>query len=274
MPGVADNLRRWREAAEVDWFSQFIKAWIPFNAWMTETYGDLSDRELLDRVKGTANITKNRTLPMLAKNLRVARDAEGGWQDDSTDAQDFRLQIGQLHRCLQECVVEGRRGRVSFETVDIGANPKKDEQETKWKRNFRVRRDHHAKGEVHIEISASKTVAAFALTLPSHNQRELEDNATFRLLTAEQRTLLISQFNTVAPRLVMNVLAEHGVAKKLTYGEVHFIDDADKNFSALIDVLYGLRNALFHGSITPNETHNRIYKPAYLIAMRLVKCTI
>lgn len=274
MPGVADNLRRWREAAEVDWFSQFIKAWIPFNAWITETYGDLSDRELLDRVKGTANITKNRTLPMLAKNLRVARDAEGGWQDDSADAQDFRLQIGQLHRCLQECVVEGRRGRVSFETVDIGANPKRDEQETKWKRNFRVRRDHPVKGEIHIEISASKTVAAFALTLPSHNQRELEDNPAFRVLTAEQRTVLISQFNAVAPRLVMNVLAEHGVPKKLTYGDVHFIDDADKNFSALIDVLYGLRNALFHGSITPNETHNRIYKPAYLIAMRLVKCTI
>ena len=34
------------------------------------------------------------------------------------------------------------------------------------------------------------------------------------------------------------------------------------------------RNALFHGSITPNETHNQIYKPAYLLVMRLVKCTI
>lgn len=62
--------------------------------------------------------------------------------------------------------------------------------------------------------------------------------------------------------------------RALTYGEVHFIVDADKNFSALIDVLYGLRNALFHGSITPNDTHNQIYKPAYLIAMRLVKCTL
>ena len=72
----------------------------------------------------------------------------------------------------------------------------------------------------------------------------------------------------------MNVLAEHGAQKKLTYGDVHFIDDAEKNFSALIDVLYGLRNALFHGSITPNQTHNQIYKPAYLIAMRLVKCTL
>jgi hypothetical protein len=72
----------------------------------------------------------------------------------------------------------------------------------------------------------------------------------------------------------MNVLAEHSAQKMLTYGDVHFIDDPEKNFSALIDVLYGLRNALFHGSITPNDTHNQIYRPAYLIAMRLVKCTL
>lgn len=274
MPGLGDNLKRWRDVAEVDWFSQFIKAWIPFNAWMTDTFGDLTDRELLDKVKGTRNVVKNKTLPMISKYLRVARDAEASWQDDSADAQEFRLQVGELHRRLQECIIEGRRGRVCFETVDIGANGKKDEQETKWKRVFRCRRDHPNKGEVHLEISASKTVAAYALTLSSHNRRDLEDDISFRALKDEQRALLLALFEAVAPRVVMNVLAEHGAQKRLTYGNVHFIDDADKNFSALIDVLYGLRNALFHGSITPNETHNQIYKPAYLIAMRLVKCTL
>lgn len=274
MPGLGDNLKRWRDVAEVDWFSQFIKAWIPFNAWMTDTFGDLTDRELLDNVKGERNVVKNKTLPMLSKNLRLARDTEGGWQDDSADAKEFRLHISELHRRLQECIVEGRKGRVCFETVDIGANVKKDEQKIKWTRTFRCRRDHPNKGEVHLEISASKTIAAYALTLPSHNRRTLEDDATFRALRAEQRALLLALFDDVAPRIVMNVLAEHGAQRKLTYGEVHFIDDAEKNFSALIDLLYGLRNALFHGSITPNDTHNQIYKPAYLIAMRLVKCTL
>jgi hypothetical protein len=274
MPGLGDSLKRWRDQAEVDWFSQFIKAWIPFNAWMTDTFGDLTDRELLDKVKGNDNTVKLRTLPMLSKNLRLARDAEGGWQDDSADAQQFRLQIGELHRRLQECIITGRRGRVCFETVDIGANARKDDHKVKWGRTFRCRRDHPTKGEVHVEISASKTVFAYGLTLPTHDRRTLEDDATFRALRDEQRALLLGLFEAVAPRMVMNVLAEHAAQNKLTYGDVHFIDDAEKNFSALIDVLYGLRNALFHGSITPNETHNQIYKPAYLIAMRLVKCTL
>ncbi|WP_404713751.1 hypothetical protein [Sphingomonas sp. MMS24-J13] len=274
MPGLGDNLKRWRDAAEVDWFSQFIKAWIPFNAWLTDTFGDLSDRELLDRIKADANVVRNKALPMLSRNLRVARDTTGGWQDDGAEAQEFRLNIGELNRRLQECIIESRKGRICFETVDIGANTKRDEQQNKWRRDFRCRRDYPAKGEVHIQISASKTVAPFALTLNGHDRRALEDDISFRALKDEQRAVLLSLFEAVAPRLVMNVLAEHGDPKFLTYGDVNFIDDAAKNFSALIDVLYGLRNALFHGSITPNETHNQIYKPAYLLVMRLVKCTI
>lgn len=110
--------------------------------------------------------------------------------------------------------------------------------------------------------------------MTSHSLKTLEDDGTFVALAVEQRTLLISQFNAVAPRLVMSVLALPGAQKKLIYGDVHFMNDAEKNFLALIDITYSLPNALFHGSITPNETHNRIYKPAYLIVMRLVKCTI
>ena len=274
MPGLGDNLKRWRDQAEVDWFSQFIKAWIPFNAWMTDTFGDLSDRALLDKVKTEGNVVKNKTLPMISRNLRVARDANTDWQDDSSDAQDFRLQIGELHRRLQGCIIEERKGRVCFETVDIGANPNNDEQKTKWRRDFRCRRNYPAKPQVHLEISASRTVPAFALTLPTHDRRALEDDPTFRAPQDQQRALLLGLFEAVAPRTVINVLAEHGAQRMLTYGDMHFIDDAEKNFSALIDVIYGLRNALFHGQITPNETHNEIYKPAYLIAMRLVKCTL
>ena len=62
MPNLIDNLKQWRDSARIDWLSQFIKAWIPFNAGMTDTYGDLSDRELLDHVKGVSNVVYNRLL--------------------------------------------------------------------------------------------------------------------------------------------------------------------------------------------------------------------
>ena len=139
MPNLKDNLKQWRDSARIDWFSQFIKAWIPFNAWMTDTFGDLNDRDLLDQVKNGGNVIYNRIVPILTWSQAQAKGAQGGWQDQSQESEEFRLRIEQLNRLLQSCVVEGRRGRVSFETVDLGHNIHIDEQLTKWTRNFRVR---------------------------------------------------------------------------------------------------------------------------------------
>jgi hypothetical protein len=263
MPTLQDNLSRWREAAEIDWFSQFIKAWIPFNAWMTNTFGDLSDRDLLDRVKAGSNIVFNRIVPMLEPE-----------RDSGQDAQEFRLQVAELHRLLQGCTVEGRRGRVSFETVDLGHNPIKDKHIILRHRTLRVRRDHPSTGEITLEISATTTRAALTLTLPNHDRRMLEDDLTFQSCIAEHRTKLLNLFEAVAPRRIDTVLARHDAAECLEFGNTRFIARPDKVFSALVDILYSLRNALFHGSITPNTQHNEIYEPAYHLVMRVVRCTI
>ncbi len=274
MPNLQDNLRGWRDSARIDWFSHFIKAWIPFNAWMTDTYGDLRDSELLDNIKGGSNVVYNRIVPILTWRQAQARDMDGNWQDTSQEADEFRLRIAELHRLLQSCVVEGRKGRVSFETVDIGHNGHNDEQLTKRRRTFRVRRGFPNSGEVTLELSATRSSAAFAFTQSKHDRRELEDEPSFQALRAEQRTTFLAMHDAVAPRKIMNVLAPHGAQDVLKIGDTDFIQDSSKVFSALVDVIYNLRNALFHGSITPNEQHNEIYEPAYHIVMRFVKCTI
>lgn len=274
MPSLKDNLKRWRDSACIDWFSQFIKAWIPFNAWMTDTFGDVTDRELLDHVKRGSNVVYNRIVPMLTWSQPQASGIEGDWQDPSKDAEDFRNRIDQLHRRLQSCVVEGRKGRVSFETVDIGHNGHDDEQIVKWKRTLHVRRDHPVKGQVTLEISATKTIPAFTYTQPMHDRTALEDEPSFQALKAEYRTTLLAMHDAVAPRKVISVLAPPGSQDVLRMGTAYFVQDPGKVFSALVDVTYNLRNALFHGSITPNEQHNEIYEPAYHIVMRFVRCTI
>jgi hypothetical protein len=274
MPNLKDNLKQWRDSARIDWFSQFIKAWIPFNAWMTDTFGDLSDRDLLDQVKKGSNVIYNRIVPILTWSHAQAKGAQGGWQDLSQESEEFRLHIEQLNRLLQSCVVEGRRGRISFETVDIGHNIHIDEQLTKWTRTFRVRRDHPAKGQVTLEMSATKSSAAFSLTQVAYDRRALEDEPSFQALKIEHRSTFLAMHNTIAPRKVISVLAPHGSPDVLRIGNTDFIQDPEKIFSALVDVIYNLRNALFHGSITPNEQHNEIYEPAYHIVMRFVRCTI
>ena len=235
MPNLKDNLRRWRDSAEIDWFSHFIKAWIPFNAWMTETYGDLNDRELLDRLKAGNNVVFNRVVPMLDPG-----------KDSSQDAQEFRLQVAELHRLLQSCLVEGRRGRVSFESVDIGYNNHAKEQVVARKRTFTVERDAPDKGCVTLSITATATKSAFRFLQKEHNRRELEDDPSFQKLEAGHRTRLVAMHDAVGPRLVRSVLAKPGAQESLKYGNTAFVADAPKVFSALADVIYSLRNALFH----------------------------
>jgi hypothetical protein len=274
MPNLKDNLKQWRDAARIDWFSQFIKAWIPFNAWMTDSFGDLTDRELLDRIKSGNNVVYNRIVPILTLSQTQAQGAKRGWQDMSPEGEEFRKKIDDLARLLQGCVVDGRKGRVSFETVDVGANPQADEQLTKWTRNFRVRRGYPTKGEVTLEMSASKTSTAFLLTQPEHNRKMLEDDLKFQALKADHRTTLLALHDCVAPRKVISVLAPHDAPDAVRIGTLSFRQDPGKLFSALVDITYSLRNALFHGSITPIGQHNEIYEPAYHIVLRFVHCTI
>ena len=51
MPGDTEIITQWRELAEVDYFSQFIKIWIAFNAWMrTLDHTITKDRALINKV--------------------------------------------------------------------------------------------------------------------------------------------------------------------------------------------------------------------------------
>lgn len=258
---LGDNLRRWREAAEIDWFSQFIKAWIPFNAWLTDSFGELTDRQLLDRVVAGNNVVFNRIVPMLNPE-----------EDRSQDAIEFRVQVAELHRLLQGCVVEGRRGRISFERVDMGANLHLHEVQTHRGFSFSVHRNNPAKPQVTLEIKNRASVTIFPLVQPEYNRSEVEADRGFVTLRDWQRDKLLSCYEAVRPRIIESALAS-GARVSFLYANTSFVGDPYKVFKALIDVLYGVRNALFHGSITPNQQHNEIYEPAYHIVMRLVRCT-
>jgi hypothetical protein len=274
MPTLKETLTGWRDRAEIDWFGQFVQTWIPFNAWMVHNYGDLKDAELIDRVKNGGNVVFNRIIPMLTHNLPQAKGGATGWQDDSPEAQHFRQRCGDLNRLLQACVLESRRGRLSFEAVDVGPNPKLDEQQQHYGRQFRVRRNHPAKGEYLLEVTATKSTAAVSIQLQSYDWEIVKMDASFLALELGHQSRLKLMFDAVAPRLVRNVLQPHDTPGGLVCGDATFIPEPARVFSALVDILYGLRNALFHGSITPNQQHNEIYEPAYHLVMRLVRCTI
>ncbi|WP_287693246.1 hypothetical protein, partial [Microcystis sp. M078S1] len=61
-----ENSEKWKNLASIDYFTHFIKAWIPFNAWYKNFYPDLTtDRKAIDEIKSTSNKFRNKLVSLL-----------------------------------------------------------------------------------------------------------------------------------------------------------------------------------------------------------------
>ena len=114
------NVKRWLEQSDVDYFTQFVKAWIPFNAWYSHAYDMMEkEREILDEIKTDGNRIRSRFIAKLE-----GRDPE---------SEVLRNNLAALHRCLSDDpLVDRKKRRISFENVCIGTNPNSKETLTSY----------------------------------------------------------------------------------------------------------------------------------------------
>ena len=54
------------------------------------------------------------------------------------------------------------------------------------------------------------------------------------------------------------------------FGQIMFIKNSENIAKGIIEVIYNLRNSLFHGELIPNKEANKIYGAAYKILRELI----
>lgn len=54
-------------------------------------------------------------------------------------------------------------------------------------------------------------------------------------------------------------------------GSYEFTDDTGMLCKGIIEILYQLRNSLFHGAIIPDKDTNKVYEPAYHMLKILIQ---
>ena len=89
-----------------------------------------------------------------------------------------------------------------------------------------------------------------------------------------QRNCLLACYKAVMPDSVMNLLdGVNPKDKSQSYmmGQIKFVKDSENVAKGLIEVLYNLRNSLFHGELIPNKEANKIYGAAYKILRELIE---
>jgi hypothetical protein len=54
-------------------------------------------------------------------------------------------------------------------------------------------------------------------------------------------------------------------------GQFRFVEDEETVAKGIIEIIYLLRNSLFHGTIVPDRETNKVYEPAYHVLHSLVQ---
>lgn len=113
MPNLyIENRDRWEQLSAVDFLGAFANAWLAFNAWYRNAYGEHQDRKIINAFKDEPNVVRNRFVPLLT--------AEG------EEAEQLRGAIGLLHHRLENYHLHTGKGttreRISFSNVYLRDN--------------------------------------------------------------------------------------------------------------------------------------------------------
>ena len=109
-----------------------------------------------------------------------------------------------------------------------------------------------------------------------HTQPQYEPNAVYALqgftanLSDTQRTRLRRFYDGCNPRPMCDLV--HGGESVLTIATMQFQCSENDLLSGLVETIYAMRNALFHGEVDPDAQVLACYEPAYQIVMQFLAC--
>jgi len=275
-----ENSEKWKSLASIDYFTQFVKAWIPFNAWYKNYYPSLeTDRAAINEIKTHSNKFRNKLISLL--------------KDRGNEGIAFKSRIAELHVELERKHIFNKGSRINFENISIENNPKLNHDLTYNGCKYEVKRGiPNRSGEIDIFIYGRKGIITFQRTQTNgFDVNDLTDNPDFLKLSPIQQGFLKECYEHINPSKRINLLIQDpeiikkakdssnrkSRAKRLRaeewieVGNLLFINDPDKICKGIIEILYNLRNVLFHGEIIPDSDTNKVYEPAYQVLYTLIQ---
>lgn len=261
----------WKRLADIDYFGMYVKAYIPFNAWMNLDFSADSDRAKINIIKRSSNVFRNKIVAML--------------QDDSQDGVDFRARLGELHNALEQAQIHNQGRVVSFRAICFKNEGSHVGDREKRGIRFHVQcgdAKHPFEGKAILSIKghkrSGKEVTHFFKEFSKYEDdlKKVSDNLS-QLKKQAWRQEILFLYRSVAPLLVQDLVTgkpnkEGKENTAIECGRFYFVPDAVCVAQGLIEVLYNLRNALFHGEINPNGDANKVYGAAYHILRSVIEC--
>ena len=274
---INTHISKWIEKSQPDFYTMFIKSWIPYNAWYMHNFYDedakrTSDKSIIRHIGREANLYKNRIIGLLK-----------GGDDDSLY---FKELLWRLHCELENHPIPDYIDKISFSNICIEDNSSQTYSFTFKKHTFKGYFDSGKpkttprwKFEV-IETKALKTIASVELFKCSLS--ELLNNANYKSIKSDDikkgienclkeidPNKKISIINTPVSRKGKLQRPSNSIVVK--DNKLFFRDNIEDVSKAIIQILYELRCKLFHGEIEPTNANSGIYEQAFYIQRMLIK---
>lgn len=252
----------WKALSDIDYFGMFVKTYIPFNAWMNVSYSGLdTDRAKINEVKRSHNPFRDKIYSLLDSN--------------SQDGNNFRNLIGGLHDLLENHYIHNQDRRITFTNVTIGKNSQNIAEDSCRGIGFRVQYGNGSANntETRILIKRRDGSAIFNLLQSDYNIEFLKLNPDFICISEDYKNRILNCYFQVMPFIQRNLTSGFDPTKErefYTCGNFKLIREKENIAIGLIEIIYNLRNSLFHGELIPDKSANKVYGVAYQILRILI----
>ncbi|MEQ9368279.1 MAG: hypothetical protein RIG63_04500 [Coleofasciculus chthonoplastes F3-SA18-01] len=254
-----ENSEKWKGLSSIDYFTQFVKAWIPFNAWYKTYYPECNtDRQAIDHLKANPNKIRDKLISLI--------------NDPNNEGVIFKSRISDLHFRLERKYLYNRNERITFFQITVESNPNLRNSFTRNRCRYEaVRGIPNKSGEIDIFIYGQNGNSTFSYTQRNgFDVNDLTANSDFLRLSQPQQRNLKACYEEINPSRPVNLLSTDPQSC-IQMGSIDFVNDAELLAKGVMEALYKLRNILFHGEIVPDNDTNRVYEPAYQILHTLIQ---
>jgi hypothetical protein len=256
------NIENWIRLSEPDYYTYFIRAWIPFNAWYVS--------EMPQHNKVDKNLIRElQDNPNSKPKLRIISLLKGS----DHESQNFKYHLAQLHINLEKRSLQHNNKLLTFSNIILSKNPIKHKNDVD-KNNNKYKAE--IKGnyfEALVIDSNNKTL--LSIRRNTFDIKDLTQDIKYIGLKLNIRKKIYCCYEAIDPAKPTNLITRTKNSKEyiLLHNEsnIKFINDYDAIAKACIKVLYSLRCMLFHGEVDPTNTNIIVYQHAFYLLKDIVK---
>ena len=278
---INKTISNWIEKSEPDFYTLFIKAWIPYNSWYIHNFYDedasprrANDKEIIGYIKNNSNVYKDKIITLL--------------RNGDNESKKFKLLISSLYYQLENTPIPDVNEKISFNSICISDNANSKGPWTLNESGFSVsgKKDEtlpRASARWIFEVIDNRTTKTISrISLFKCSLAELHSNNDFNSLANKYKSTVEKCLNEIDPNKKISVVIPPE-RKRGKYVEpqhsicidsdknLYFTDNLEDVSKSLIQILYELRCKLFHGEIDPSETNSGVFEQAFYIQRVLIK---